>query len=56
MLPRIGVRGRRGIKPHNLLLQRVIGTPGSFFDVRIVSDVLTLATFGAGVSFDVRNC
>ena len=32
-----------------------IGTPGSCFAVRIVSDVFTLATFGAGVSLLVRN-
>ena len=32
------------------------GTPGISFDVRMVSDVLTLATFGAVVSCDVRNC
>ena len=31
------------------------GTPGSFFAVRIVSDVFTLATFGAGVSLLVKN-
>ena len=31
------------------------GTPGSFFAVRIVSEVFTLATFGAGVSLLVKN-
>lgn len=31
------------------------GMPGSFFDVRIVSDVLTLATFGAEVRCVVRK-
>ena len=31
------------------------GTPGSFFAVRIVSEVFTLATLGAGVSLLVRN-
>ena len=31
------------------------GTPGSCFAVRIVNDVFTLATLGAGVSFDVKN-
>ena len=31
------------------------GTPGSCLDVRIVSEVFTLATLGAGVSLLVRN-
>ena len=31
------------------------GTPGSFLAVRMVSEVLTLATLGAGVSLLVRN-
>ena len=31
------------------------GTPGICFAVRIVKLVFTLATFGAGVSFEVRN-
>ena len=31
------------------------GTPGSCLAVRIVSEVLTLSTFGAGVSLLVRN-
>lgn len=31
------------------------GTPGNCFAVRMVSEVFTLATFGAGVSLLVRN-
>lgn len=31
------------------------GTPGSCLAVRIVSEVLTLSTLGAGVSLPVRN-
>ncbi len=38
------------------ICQISIGTPGRFFEVRMVSEVLTLATLGAWVSLVVRNC
>jgi hypothetical protein len=35
--------------------RREIGTPGSDFALRMVSEVLTLATLGAAVNFSVKK-